>query len=330
MNEITLRLTCDGAETLLRALELDSITVQDLDRLLSVPGVRATVANTTKYLPDHTESAFRAAVGEYVETGLEPWGHFCLAFAAEHAAEARALIATLQADPQLLTQVQEPLNRYLPACGPLDVAVHGVVGGVSDGFVLDGHPEPAFFMALDRAQGDAQGVRLNMTHELYHTAQEAARSRVPGLTARILDPGAASPAVRLLTTVLDEGTATWVARSMLEGDGPYLAMWRSAYEKNAPAEKVAANFALFEQLLAGLAHGTMSWDDAYKTGFSGLGPPLYFVGFEMARAIEATHGPQRIGTYFARHPTAFFEDFVALAPGTFSPTTEELLASDQP
>ncbi len=312
MDALTLRLDHEGAAALLAALEREEISEADADSLLAVPGVRAMVANTTKYLPDHTEAAFRAAVRELVATGEESWGHFSLEFAIEHAAETRALIAALEADPRLLAEVQQPLDRYLPACGPLDVTVHSVVGGVSDGFVLDADPQPAFFMALDRAQGDALGVKLNMTHELYHVAQQAARARVPGLAADTVDPETASPVVRLLSTVLDEGTATWVARSMLEGDGPYLAMWRSAYEKNAGTETIRANFALFDRVLRALEDGTMSWEDAYGTGFSGLGPPFYFVGFEMARAIEAAHGPQRIGTYFTGHPVAFFDDFAAL------------------
>jgi len=325
MDSIALRLDYDAAEALLATLERESLTEVELDDLLTVPGVRATLANTTKYLPDHTEQAFRAAVREFVETRREPWGHFSLAFATERASEALGLIDALKADPLLLEQVKQPLNRYLPACGPLNVTVHCVVCGVSDGFVLDTGSEPAFFMALDRAQGDVQGVKLNMTHELYHTAQQAARARVPGLSAAVLAPETASPVVRLLTTVLDEGTATWVARSMLEGVGPYLAMWRSAYQKNADDETVRANFALFDRVLASLAEGTMGWEDAYGTGFSGLGPPLYFVGFEMARVIELARGPQQIGTYFAGHPAAFFEDFAALAPGTLSPETRTLV-----
>ncbi len=310
-----LHLDHSGAEALLEALELDSISDTELDCLLAVPGVWATVANTTKYLPDHTEDAFRTALRTWVETRQEPWGHFALEFAAEHAAEVRELIEELKAERGLIGEVVATLDPYLPSAGPLEVTVHSVVCGVSDGFVLDGQADPAFFLALDRAQGDVQGVKLNMTHELYHTAQQAARARVPGLTAVTIEPGIASPVVRLLTTVLDEGTATWVARSMLEGDGPYLAMWRSAYEKNAGSETVDANFARFDQLRAALEDGTMSWDDAYRGGFSGIGPPMYFVGYEMSRVIEEAHGPQQIGTYFAGHPSAFFRDYAALSPG---------------
>jgi len=330
MDAFNLHLDYSGAEALLMALERDSISDIELDALLWVPGVRATVANTSKYLPDHTEDAFRTVLRTWVETRQEPWGQFSLRFAAQHASEARKLIEELKAEPGLISEVQAPLLRYLPATGPLEVTVHSVVCGVSDGFVLDDQADPAFFMALDRAQGDAQGIKLNMTHELYHTAQQAARDRARRLTEVMVQPSTASPAVRLLTTVLDEGTATWVARSMLDGDGTYLEMWRSAYDKNAGAEAVRANYVLFDELLAGLVDGALSWDDAYGAGFCGIGPPLYFVGFEMSRAIEEALGPQQIGTYFAGHPKEFFTDFVALVPGVLAPRTEQIVAAKEP
>jgi len=49
MDAINLQLDFSGAEALLRALELDSISDTEMDELLRVPGVRATVANTHKY-----------------------------------------------------------------------------------------------------------------------------------------------------------------------------------------------------------------------------------------------------------------------------------------
>ena len=59
---------------------------------------------------------------------------------------------------------------------------------MSDGFVLDDETQPAFYMALNRAEGDVQGVKLNMTHELYHVVQRMARARVPGLDAKVFHP----------------------------------------------------------------------------------------------------------------------------------------------
>jgi hypothetical protein len=194
-----------------------------------------------------------------------------------------------------------------------------VAGGASDGFVMDGDPEPAFFMAIDRSQGDIDGVKLNMTHELYHVAQRAARARAPNPAMRGFNQSSSTPPVRLLTTVLEEGSAVYVAEPMLaHGSGPYISEWRSGYARNRPAAVIAANFALFDTLLARLATGSIKWEEAYEKGFSNKCPPLYFVGYEMAKAIDRTYGHARIGAYFQEHPAAFFKDYLALsrkAPG---------------
>ena len=41
---------------------------------------------------------------------------------------------------------------------------------------------------------------------------------------------------------------------------------------------------------------------------------MYFVGYEMSRAIEEARGPEQIGTYFTGHPSVFFSDFAVLSP----------------
>jgi hypothetical protein len=77
----------------------------------------------------------------------------------------------------------------------------------------------------------------------------------------------------------------------------------------------------------------MDWRAAYEKGFAGMGPPLYFVGYEMAKAIDRAHGPARIGRYFQQHPAEFFGDYVALyrgghsVPARFSAATERLIDS---
>ena len=326
VDEITLRMEYDAAEVLLAALQRTSISDPEIDDLLAVRGVRATVDNATKYVPDHTRDFFRSELRAWV-THRRERGYFGLGEAAANAAAARHAMTALRDDVDLTTDVTAALGRCLPACGPLEVTVHCVVCGVSDGFVLDDDPAPEFFVAVDRSLGDAAGVKLNMTHELFHTAQQAARARVDGLSAETVDADTAPAEVRLLTTVLDEGTAVYVARAALTaGGGPYLAMWRSGYEKNAPEETMAANFSLFDRLLAGLAGGELAWDEAYAQGFGGQGPPLYFVGDAMARVIAAAHGPERIGGYFQQHPAEFFRDFLDLSPGSFSPETQAFVA----
>lgn len=332
---ITLRVDHSAAEALLTALERTEITDAEIDGLLANRGVRAMVDNTTKYLPADTREVFRAAVKEFVATRKSTIGHFGLASVVENADAVRQVIAGLDGDPNLTSEVTGPVNRHRPASGPLEVTAYCVAGGVSHGFVPDGDPEPAFFMAIDRSMGDLDGVKLNMTHEVYHVAQRAARARVPGLDARIFDPATAPTPVRLLSTVLEEGTATYVAESTpAHGSGPYLAMWRSGYAKNASVDQIVSNFALFDRLLAELRSNAITWDEAYVQGFADIGPPLYFVGYEMAKALVRHHGSAHLGEYFQRHSATFFRDYIELyrespseAPARFSAETESYVDS---
>jgi hypothetical protein len=334
-NTLSIRIDYAAAEALLAAVQRHAITDAEIDRLLSIRGIHAMVANTTKYIPDDTAEVFRIALKEFIATGKVTHGHFGLSSVAEHEATARAAIAALESDPAIAAEVTAPIKPYQPASGPITATIYCVAGGASDGFVLDGDPEPAFFMAIDRSQGDVDGVKLNMTHELYHVVQRAARARAANPAMRGFNQSSGTPPVRLLTTVLEEGTAVYVTEPMLaHGSGPYTSEWRSGYAKNRAAAVVTANFALFDTLLASLVAGSMKWQEAYEKGFSNKCPPLYFVGYEMAKAIDRAYGPARIGAYFQEHPAAFFKDYLALSrkrpgavPATFSAETERTIFS---
>ena len=340
-NRFSLEMNFEGAEALLAVLERRTVTDADVDRLLAIRGVHAMVDNTTKYIPTDTRETFRAAVKEFVTTRKSKIGNFRLDESARKSAEIRTLITKLKADTNLVAEVTRPIARYTPPLPQFTTTMYGTTGGVSDGFVLDDGTPPAFYMALNRAEGEVQGVKLQMTHELYHVVQRMARAGVPGLDAAVFDAKTAPPQLRLLTVVLEEGTATYVTEPMLgeEGSffrrsGPYIRMWRASYKKNAPPKKIAANFAEFDRLLAGLRAGSMSWKQVSDVVFTGLGPGPYFVGYEMAKAIDRHHGPARIASLLQQHPAAFFRAYIDLyrknpgaVPARFSKETEAYIDS---
>jgi hypothetical protein len=339
-SRFSLRMNDEGAEALLAVLEQRTVTDAEIDKLLAIHGVRAMVDNTTKFIPDDTRDTFRAALKEFVTTRKSTIGHYRLDESYEQAAEIRALIDELKGDTNLLAEVTAPISRYMPPLPHFTATVYEVAGGVSDGFVPEDETQPAFYMAMNRAEGDAQGVKLNMTHELYHVVQRMARARVPGLDAQVFNPDTAPAPVRLLTVILDEGTATYVAEpalaktSFFRRFGPYVRMWRASYKKNAPREKIAANFAEVDRLLSGLRTGTMTWKQASDVVFTGYGPGPYFVGYEMAKAIDRRHGPERIASLLQQHPAAFFRTYIdvyrenpAAAPARFSRETEAYIDS---
>jgi hypothetical protein len=317
-SRLSLVVNYDGAEALLTALDRPTVSEADIDKLLAIHGVQAMVDNTTKYLPADTRGTFRAALKEFVTTRRSTIGHFSLDESAERSGEIRALVTKLNANAHLFAEVTEPIGRYMPPLPPFTATIYGVVGGVSDGFVLDKEAQPAFYIALNRAEGDVQGVTLNMTHELYHVVQRQARAQVPGLDATAFDPRTAPPVARLLGVIMDEGTATYVSEPLLpkasffRRSGPYVTMWRASYEKNAPPQKIAANFAEVDRLISRLRTGAMSWQQASDVVFRGYGPGPYFVGYEMAKAIDRHYGPERIASLMQQPPAAFFRTYIDL------------------
>jgi hypothetical protein len=336
----SLEMDYDGAEALLAALERRTVTDADIDKLLTIRGVQAMVDNTTKYVPADTRDAFRAALKEFVSRRKSTIGDFRLDDSFERAREIRSLIAALEADTNLLGEVAGPISRFMPSLPPFTVTVHGTTGGISDGFVLDNEAQPAFYMALNRAEGDVQGVKLNMTHELYHVVQRMARASVPGLNAKVFDVGTAPSHVRLLSVILEEGTATYVAEpalgkaSVFRRSGPYVKSWRASYEKNRPPKRIVANFAEVDRLLSGLRSGASSWEQASAVVFRGDGPGPYFVGYEMAKVIDRHYGPARIASLLHQHPAEFFRAYIdvcrkdpSAVPAKFSKLTEAYIDS---
>jgi hypothetical protein len=298
------------------------------------------VDNTTHYIPADTRDTFRAAVKEFVGTRRSTIGHFRLDESHEGSAQIRTLIAELKGDKTLLDQVAAPLSRYIPPLDHFTATVYAVTGGASDGFVRDQETEPAFYIALNRAEGDAEGFKLNIAHELYHVAQRVARAGVPGLNAKVFDEATTPPTIRLLRVIFEEGTATYVTESMMgkpswfRREGAYLKRSRATYAGHAAPEKIAANFAEVDQLIAGLRSGSLTWKQASDVVFTGDGPGPYFVGYEMAKAIDRRYGAERLASFLKEHPAAFFRAYIELCrenpsavPARFGKETEAFLYS---
>lgn len=336
IGRLSLEFDYAGAEAMLAAIERQELSDAAIDSLLGVRGVRAMVDNTINYFPVNTHERFRTDMQSFVRTRKYERGDFSLDWVHHYQDQIRRLLAELKnAEPELIPGIVAELTRYQPKTGDLEITVYFVVGGVSDGFVLDADPEPAFFVALDKASGDLAGVRQNMTHELYHVAQKAAARRIPGLRRLVDEPASLPPGERLLAQTLWEGTANYAAdASKAMASGPYIDMWRDRYRRNAEPARVAENFALFDTVLAELREGRIDWAAVEKKGFSGNNDArFYFVGYEMAKSLERYHGSARIGRLFQESPVKFFKDYIALyrkhrqITARFAPATEAYITS---
>lgn len=311
---IALRFDYVGAQAVLAILETKNPTSPEINRVVAVKGVHAMITNTIKYVPSNNIAGFAAAVREVAATGKESTGDYQLDDVWARRAEIRELIAALQADERSMSsKIVAKLLHYAPMAKDVTITVHFVAGGVSDGFLLDNDPNLEFFVALGKGDQDLPGLELNITHEAFHAVQKALGRSHSRMADCVNDPNTGPLPERLVCTTLLEGTASFVAdATKSRGRGPYMDMWRNRYKRNLTVNALRDEFALFDQLLARLQNGSITWKDAYGQAFTPPNTPAYFVGYEMARAIAHYDGPAAIGRLFEASPVDFFREYIRL------------------
>ena len=333
---VTLRLDYAGAEALISALERDSLSDTDVDSLLRVPGLRAMVSNVTRFIPNIGVPEFRKEVRAFVQTkkGGEYNNYFQLTDVWRERSQVRTLIRAIRADERkIVGETLSQFERYRPNTGPLAITVYFVSGGVSTGFAFENDPG-SFYANLARAGGDLNGVVLNMAHEAYHVIQFAAQKRA-GITPLWVSNEKMPPIERLFTGTLQEGTANYAADpTRWAATGPDVEAARRRYRRNTEPARVTENFALFDAVLKELREGRITWDIAYKKGFTSENDDsFYFVGYEMAKALEQYCGSKCISRLFEEPPVEFFRRYIALyrkhpeIRGRYSQETETFMAT---
>jgi hypothetical protein len=333
---VNLHLDYAGAEAIIRALEQDSLSNADVDALLRVHGARAMVDNVTRFIPRLGVPQFRSEIRTFARTKRTgEHEEFQLLHTWDERSQVRELIRAIRADEsRIIRETLSLLEPYRGDTGPLSIKVYFTAGGVSNGFVFDDPREPALYANLTRAGGDLNDVVGNLAHEAYHVMQKAAQRRA-GLGA-VADSTAALPkGERLLAVTLAEGVANYVVDPTCS---PSIRSKQSdesvdRYLRNAKPRRIKKNFALFDEVLADLGAGRIAWEEAYERGFTGADPHFYFVGYEMAKAIERHCGTPCIPRLFQQPPVEFFRQYIALyrkhpeIQWRFAPATERYLKS---
>jgi hypothetical protein len=312
---IRLEFDSSAAELMVAAVERPALSKAEARALLENRGISAMVQKTGVWSPSSTSQSFVADMQSFTATKKYPKGDFALDWIYEYRAQVRTLIGELHdGEEPMRRRMIERLSRYAPRMDSVTIHVYYVAGGMSDGFVLDGDPELALFVALDKASGDRDGVEQNVTHELYHVLQKVSATHLPGAGAFAATLSSQPTLQQLLATTLWEGTANFAADAReTKGQGEYASMWRKRYEKNLTPARARENFRRFDAVLADLEAKKIDWDTAYKKGFSGNEESrFYFVGMEMAAALAAARGPAYFDELFIRPPTRFFHDYFEL------------------
>jgi hypothetical protein len=309
-----------AAEALLSALSSKSLPDAQMQSVLWNHGVAATIKKMREFFPpgnpqgyDASEEGFKQALRNVVTDGAGPPGVFKLSFVRAHDAQIHSLLQQIHVrEGAIKSRMSAVLGRYAPVGIPPRFTVNLVVGGSSDGFVIDDDPVPELFVAVDKAEGDAEGLEYNIDHELYHVLQKASGMRSKDYVHFVGHFAEESPLAKLLATTLWEGSATFVVDPRtFTGSGPYISMWRSRYVANESDPRRRANFALFDELAGELGAGRINWQAAYSRGFSD--EQLYHVGREMTRALVAARGSQYMDELFTRPPAQFFRDYISLS-----------------
>jgi hypothetical protein len=333
---ISMRFDYAAAETLVAALERDSLSDAAVDSLLLVPGIRAVVDNVTRFRPLLGVPQFRDEIMGFVRTKQagSVGAPFQLTGVLRAKDDIRMLVSRLRANERAITDgVVAQLKRYQPPTGAMSIMVYVVAGGVSDGFYFDDQREPTYYVNLARVSGDLNGVVADMAHETYHVLQKTAQRRVPSLIKYSDSTSTLPLPERLLNEMLSEGTAQFVVDpTRSDQTGPYLDRSRAQYARNAQPARIAENFAAFDSVLRDVIAGRLDWNQAYQAGFSGsVDSRFYFVGYEMAKAIDRYCGHTCIGALFGKPPVEFFRQYISLykahpeITARFAPDTETFI-----
>jgi len=305
-----------AAESMADAISRPTLSEAEAKALLENRGIAAMVTKTGVFSPGSTPQGFVADMQSFVATHKYPTGDFALDWVYKYRDQVRTLVRELRADEDSMRgRITARLTRYAPRTGSVAIKVYYVAGGMSDGFVLDGDPELALFVALEKASSDRAGVEQNITHELYHVLQKASAAKTPAAVKFAATLDKQPPLQQLLATTLWEGTANLAADAReTAGNGPYASMWRARYERNLTPEKLRASFQVFDSVVVELNNGKLDWATAYRRGFSGdADSRFYFVGLEMGRALAAAKGAGYFAELFVGPPTRFFRDYLQLS-----------------
>ncbi len=206
------------------------------------------------------------------------------------------------------------------------INVYFVLGGNSDGYTTD---DSSFFLELQYFGDDIEGIINIVTHEVYHIIQQRSFEQINKISSRL---SAADKATFLIAqNIYLEGSATYVANPLtIPNPKKYARFQQEKFERNL--DKIKESFYLFDALLTKASSKNADRDLLYNIGYGGeWDSPLYFVGFEICRAIENKYGKYYIKKYLTESPIRMLLDYISLykkdsgIKHRFSPETEIII-----
>jgi hypothetical protein len=320
----------ETARATLNAFAKKDISDGELSQIARLAGNRGLLHQQGRFDKQATEENFKIALKQISEKGVSEPDTFAFNRVKAQLAATTALLSQIENNQKALADsIAERIMKYAPPAGiKVNVKVYFIVGGTSDGFAPDSN---IFYVALHYFGDDYEGLKLLMSHELYHNAQAGAR----GGKQFVKESDAANikNCFDFLRNTLDEGTASVVGDPLEVAGGKKWISWFQGKFKNNLGH-IEGNFTLFDTLLYRLYNDpNADSGKIYYIGFTATyDSPLYFVGYRMARVIEKHKGKNAVASLIGENPIQFFAQYMDIYKKNddadavhFSKSAEEIL-----
>jgi Putative zinc dependent peptidase (DUF5700) len=315
-----------SARATIEALTKPNLTRDQALAVADLPGNKAMIRKLNSL--DATQKATRDSFADTlleVAQGLPPTRSYGFKSARDSSATILDLLDKIERDPKNFQDwITARVQQFSPKGLNVDATGYIIVGGWADGFAFD---EPKFYLNLSVFKGDLVGARLTMAHELYHAVQNTAQAKLSKTVSfgfeseryQALPKGlvrSCYAAQSFFGSMLAEGTASYVGDTeLLPKDTDYSELQRERvkgiYDDMAPMRT------LMEMSLAAITGAEpTSPDDVYAFNFYGRndrGPPMYDLGYVMAKAIATRDGDAALGALIGQPPEVFVKRYIAIA-----------------
>jgi hypothetical protein len=302
-SSFSFRVESAAAEAVLDIFEKGKVSPAELDELVKMDDIATSIRHASQFNSEASEEMYKQSLVDVLNGKKPASDPFQFGSVMKRHVETRRLYDLIRENPQSLMQdIYVQMSDHMPE----DVKVEGVayllVGGGSDGFAIGGD----FYVGLHFYKDDYVGLKLLMSHEIYHLAQAQFFPFPIGSWK-----GATSIEDALNETLL-EGSAALVGDPTVIDGGAYIEWFQKKYVRNM--SRIKQNFLLLELILYRLSSDPSSrFGTYYSLGFSGgWDSPLYFVGYKMAKTIRQYKGQARLVEAYRQGSLAFFKEYIEI------------------
>jgi hypothetical protein len=235
----------------------------------------------------------------------------------------RTLAAIEQDRAAFVKWVADRVESFSPAGKPLALKGYLIAAGGPTGFAFGGSD---FYLNITHFPDDVEGAKAVTAHELYHAVQGAAVEAAGAPDYSFSEEALAAVKTkkardaylvdRYLYNLLTEGVAMYVGDPELLKDskGAY-SKWDLARLRTMQGRMDRLAIMLDVTLVALTSPEAVAYDDAYALGFYGEDQPLYYLGYEMTKAIAKKKGTRRLGELITGSGCGFAREFLDAAQG---------------